>query len=177
MKDQTACVREEGADSRPSSPGAHDKELSRAKNSAYRWLSIRPRSRAEVERKLRDKEFSDDIVCTVMLHLERLGYVNDQEFAAQWARGRTRLRGFGRRRIEQELKVKGISSDTIRETLARLFEDSSEIDIARREAEKKLRTLVRFEPPVRRRRLAGFLERKGFSSDIIRALIRESGSL
>jgi regulatory protein len=177
MRDETACVRSGGADGPASSVVSEDRQISRAKNTAYRYLSIRPRSRSEILRKLTDKEFPGEIIGRVMLHLERLGYVNDREFAGQWARSRTRLRGFGRRRIEQELRAKGISSDIIRETVAHLFEDSSEIDIARKEAEKKLKTLVRFEPEVRRRRLAGFLERKGFSSDIIRAIVRESGSV
>ncbi len=104
-----------------------------------------------------------------------MGYVNDHEFAGQWARSRVRLRGFGKRRIEQELRSKGISRDIIHEILADLFQDSPESDIARLEAQKKLKTLTCFEPEVRRRRLAGFLERKGFSSDIIRSVFNDSG--
>jgi regulatory protein len=150
----------------------NEQQLTKAKNSAYRYLSVRPRSRTEVERKLTEKAFADSVVQTVLADLARLGYINDRNFAGQWARSRIRLRGFGRRRIEQELREKGISRDIIRDTLAGLFRDSPEIDVARREAEKKLRTLVRFEPEVRRRRLAGFLERKGFSSEIIRSIIR-----
>jgi regulatory protein len=150
----------------------HDKELKRAKNAAYRYLAIRPRSRAEVEQKLADREFPQTIVSAVIDHLLRLGYLNDREFARQWAASRTRTRGFGRRRIEQELRLKGVDRELIRETLTGLFEESPELDVARREAAKKLRTLGRFEPEVGRRRLAGFLERKGFSSEIIRTVLR-----
>jgi regulatory protein len=107
-----------------------------------------------------------------MDHLLRLGYLNDAQFARDWAASRTRTRGYGRRRIEQELRNKGIDSDIIGETLARLFEETPETDVARKAAEKKLRSLTRFEPEVRKRRLAGFLERKGFSSEIIRSIIR-----
>jgi regulatory protein len=149
-----------------------DKGLKRAKNTAYRYLTIRPRSRVEVERKLQDREFPSDIVSSVIDHLIKLGYLNDEQFARQWAASRVRSRGFGRRRIAQELRTKGISPDLIRETLGALFEESAEADIARKEADKKLRTLARFEPEVRRRRLAGFLERKGFSSEIIRTILR-----
>ena len=177
MRDETSGVRASGADHIGSSAPSDDKLVSRAKNTAYRFLSIRPRSRAELERKLRDKELPGEVINRVILHLDRLGYVNDREFAGQWARSRTRLRGLGRRRIEQELRGKGISREIIRETLARLFEDSSEIDTARKEAEKKLRTLERFEPEVRRRRLAGFLERKGFSPDIIRTIVHSLHAL
>lgn len=151
----------------------NEKEVTRAKNAAYRYLTYRPRSRAEVERKLSEKGFSEPVVDAVIVDLDRLGYVNDREFAVQWARSRTRLRGFGRRRIDQELRDRGISRETIRETLGVIFADSSEIDIARREAEKKLRSLTRFAPDVRRRRLAGFLERRGFSSEMIHTILQD----
>jgi regulatory protein len=149
-----------------------DKVLKRARNSAYRYLTIRPRSCVEVERKLQDREFPPDIVSSVIDYLIKLGYLNDEQFARQWAASRVRSRGFGRRRLEQELRSKGVSSVTIKETLGALFEDAPEAEVARKEADKKLRTLTRFGPEVRRRRLAGFLERKGFSSEIIRTILR-----
>ena len=148
-----------------------DRELKRAKNVAYRYLALRPRSRAEVEKKLRDREFTAEVVSSVVDHLLRLRYLNDEEFARQWAAGRVRSRGFGRRRIEQELRLRGVGRETIAAALEGLFDERSETDLARREAEKKLRTLTRFEPEVRKRRLAGFLERKGFSSGIIRGIL------
>jgi regulatory protein len=148
-----------------------DKELSRAKNTAYRYLSYRPRSRKELEEKLREREFAGDTIDAVVDQCIRLGYLDDARFAEQWARSRVRLRGFGRRRIEQELRGKGIDRETVRDALDRLFEDSSEAEVARKEADKKLKTLSRFDPEVRRRRLAGFLERKGFSSEIIRVIL------
>jgi regulatory protein len=150
----------------------NEKLLKRAKNAAYRYLTIRPRSRKELEDKLNDREFPADIISSVLDHVSRLGYLDDRAFAAQWAASRVRSRGFGSRRIEQELRRKGISRDTINEILSALFEEAPESDIARKEADKKLRTLTRFEPEVRRRRLAGFLERKGFSSEIIRTILR-----
>jgi regulatory protein len=157
---------------RPLNAGTEDKELKRAKNTAYRYLTIRPRSRIEVQTKLRDREFPRDIISSVIDHLIKLGYLNDEQFAQQWAASRVRSRGFGRRRIEQELRTKGIDRDTVKEVLGNLFEESPEADIARKEADKKLKTLSRFEPEVRRRRLAGFLERKGFSSGTIRDILR-----
>jgi regulatory protein len=151
---------------------ADDKLLKRAKNTAYRYLTIRSRSRFEVVQKLRDREFPPDIISSVIDHLIKLRYLNDEQFARDWAASRVRSRGFGRRRLEQELRSKGIGSDIITGTLGSLFGDASEADIARKEADKKLKTLGRFEPEVRRRRLAGFLERKGFSTEIIRTILR-----
>jgi regulatory protein len=148
-----------------------EKELTRAKNVAYRYLSYRPRSRAEIEAKLRDKEFDEAIVAAVLVDLARLGYVNDEQFARVWARGRIRLRGFGRRRIDQELKAKGVDQEIIRETFAEVFGETSETETAKQVAEKKLRTMQHVEPEARKRRLAGLLERKGYAFDVIREVL------
>lgn len=156
-----------------STPIDSSAELTRAKNTAYRYLTIRPRSQFEIESKLREKKFSDDVVNQVIAHLVKLGYVNDGWFAEQWASSRARARGFGKRRIEQELRQKGVSRDAIHQALQTAFGDQPEEELARKEAAKKVKTLARFEPEVQRRRLAGHLERKGFSSDVIRSIIRK----
>lgn len=151
------------------------KELKRAKNTAYRYLTIRSRSRAEIVKKLRDKEFSPSVIEAVMEDLLRLGYVDDRKFAAQWAASRARLRGYGRKRIEQELRQKGVGQETIREALGEAIPPEDERETARTVAEKKLRTMKSLEPEARKRRLAGFLERKGFPHEIIWDILRTVG--
>ena len=151
-----------------------EKALTKARNAAYRFLTYRPRSRSEIETKLRDKEFDDAIIEAVLADLARLGYVNDLQFARQWTRSRSRLRGFGRRRIGQELKNKGIGREIIREVFAEVFSDGTEVETAKRVAGKKLNTMGSLDRETRRRRLAGFLERRGFSFEIIRMVLRDT---
>jgi regulatory protein len=148
------------------------KEAARAKNTAYRYLSYRPRSRAEMEAKLRDKGFNDPVIAAVLSDLDRLGYLDDEKFAGQWASGRVRLRSFGRRRVERELRDKGVDHDTVTRTLDEVLQPSVELATAKETAERKLRTLQSFDRETRRRRLAGFLERKGFSYDVIGDVLR-----
>jgi regulatory protein len=150
-----------------------DKVLARARNTAYRLLTYRPRSRAELIQKLVDKGFDGTVIGTVVDYLERMGYINDRQFAEQWASGRVRLRGFGRRRIEQELRNKGVGRDAITEAFAQVFGDETELETARRAATKKIASLNSSDEETRRRRLAGFLERKGFSFEIIWKVVKE----
>jgi len=152
-----------------------EKETARAKNAAYRLLTRRPHSRAELETKLRNKHFDDAVIGQVIDGLLRLGYVNDRQFAEQWAASRLRLRGLGRRRIEQELRQKGIDQETINEALAGVFDIDAESDAAKRAAEKKLNTMKAADQEAKYRRLAGFLERKGFSYEIIRNIMKAMG--
>ncbi len=148
------------------------KELTRARNAAYRLLTFRPRSHAELEQKLREREFDESVICEVLADLERLGYVNDRQFAGQWAAARLRLKGLGRRRIERELRRKGVPQEIIREAVAEAVPPDEEREAAVKAAEKKLRTMLSVSSDVRMRRLAGFLERKGFSSEITRSIIQ-----
>jgi regulatory protein len=148
-----------------------DSECTRAKNIAYRYLSYRPRSYSEVEKKLRDKGFGEVTIHRVLSNLIRLGYVDDEKFADQWAQSRVRLRGLGRRRIEQELRDKGVDRETARRALEEVLTADLEIETARSVAERKLLTMRTLDRETRRRRLAGFLERKGFSFDVIRQIL------
>ena len=151
-----------------------EKELTRARNAAYRLLTYRPRSHAELEQKLRERGFDKAVIEAVLADLERLGYINDRQFAGQWAASRLRLKGSGRRRIEQELRRKGISQEVIREAVAEAVSADDEWEAAVKAAEKKLRTMQSVGPDVRRRRLAGFLERNGYSTQIVRSILNSS---
>jgi regulatory protein len=151
-----------------------EKELTKARNAAYRLLTYRPRSRAELEAKLRDKEFDDAIIGAVLAELARFGYVNDLQFAREWTRSRIRLQGFGRRRIGQELKNKGIGREIIGEVFAEVFSEETEIETAKRVVERRVNTMKSLDRETRKRRLAGFLERKGFNFEIIRTVLRDT---
>jgi regulatory protein len=154
-------------------PDLTEKKSTKAKSAAYRLLTYRPRSRAELIGKLQEKGFDLAVIEGVLADLERYGYVNDRQFAEQWAAGRLRRRGFGRRRVERELRDKGVERDIIAETLASVWSGDIEMKTARASAERKLKTLRSFDGETCRRRLAAFLERKGFSYDIIRTVLTD----
>ncbi len=148
-----------------------EKELTRARDTAYRYLAFRARSLAEVEVRLRAKGFAEPVVRETISTLARLGYVDDAKFAVQWAESRIKLRNFGRRRIERELRDKGIDGDIIRGALTGLLAPGEESETAKKAARKKMQTMPSLDADTRRRRLAGFLERKGFSYEIIRDIL------
>jgi regulatory protein len=152
----------------------YEKELARAKDAAYRYLTYRPRSRAEVGAKLRDKGFDEAVIQSTLSGLVRLGYLDDEKFARLWAESRVRLRAFGRRRIDRELREKGIDPSIVREALDGVFTVDQEIDIAQKAAAGKVKGMQCLDRETRRRRLAGFLERKGFPYDVIRDVLKKT---
>lgn len=154
---------------------SHEKNIVRAKNISYRYLTICSRSRKELEQKLAEKKFESDVIRIVVDNLILAGYINDDVFAVQWACSRIKQRSFGRRRIAQELQQKGIDKEIIREALVKAITHEDECQAAQRATEQKLKSMKNIEPEARKRRLAGFLQRKGFSYDIIYTMLPLAG--
>lgn len=146
-----------------------------AREAALRLLAVRPRSAAELLRRLRMKGYEPEIGEEVIARLRELGMIDDAAFAGLVVRDRVRLRPQGARRLANELRAKGVDAETasaaIRETLE--GEQTDERELARRAAEK-WRPRPGEEPASARRRLHGFLARRGFDGDVIREILDEA---
>ena len=62
-----------------------------------------------------------------MADLEARGYVDDRAFAAAWAESRARGRSFGRQRLQEELRARGVARPLVEAAIDRAFEDTSEL--------------------------------------------------
>lgn len=146
-----------------------------AREAALRLLAVRPRSAAELARRLRMKGYEPEIGEEVIARLRDLGMIDDAAFAGTLVRDRVRLKPQGARRLANELRAKGVDDETaraaIRETMA--GEQTDERELARRAAEK-WRPRAGEEPARARRRLHGYLARRGFDSDVIREVLDET---
>lgn len=137
----------------------------KAYDQAVRYLGIRRRSRAEIERYLRRKDWDDEVVAQTLRRLDELGLVDDQAFAAAWIRDRQLLRPRSTQALRFELMKLGVGREAIDEALAGEVADQSE---------------VVYELAKRRRRqyanddkLMAYLARQGFAyADIKKALAR-----
>ncbi len=137
-------------------------------------LAIRSRSERELQRTLAQKGHAPEHVAAAIERLLALGFLNDAEFARSFARSRAVGRGLSRRRIQAELARRGVASDLIAAAVADVMEDEGvdERALVEAAAAKKMRSLAKYEPDVQRRRLYGFLARKGFSADLIREVVQ-----
>ena len=143
-------------------------------------LAARARSRVELRRLLiRKGEPVDQVdqVDRVLDRLEGAGYLDDADFARQFARTKALGSGMSRRRVQQELARRGVDREIADAAIDEVFveEAVSEIETVERLARKKLRSLARFDEETRRRRLYGFLARRGFESEEIREVLHRLG--
>lgn len=145
-------------------------------------LAARPRSRTEMRRSLSRRDEAPAVVERVLDRLERAGYLDDAEFARQFARARSLVRGASRRWVQQELARRGVARETAEAAIDEVFADEGvdEYAAVERLARKKLPGLAHLDAITRRRRLYAFLARRGFETDDIRrvlAALGETGAL
>jgi regulatory protein len=138
---------------------------------ALRYLEYRPRSAAEVHNHLISRGYSTAAAAGALEKLHSLSYLNDENFARNWATFRFASRGYGPKRIEQELRSKGIRETLIRDVLRETLDPGCEVDRARLLLRKKFNSQNLTNPKVIRRAV-GFLQRRGYSSKVIFDLLK-----
>ena len=138
----------------------------RAAAAASRLLSCRPRSAAELRTRL-NQRFAGHVVDRVVESLVSSGDLDDATFARLWANARDAHNPRSTSAIKRELRAKGISQDLA----SAAVEDVDDLHNAHRVALKASRRLQDATPAVFRRRLWGYLRRRGFSDSIARTTI------
>jgi len=144
---------------------------------ALKLLGFRAQSAAELRRQLLRK---GEPLVDVEAAIDRLRdqrYLDDADFARQFARSKLIAAGASRRRIVQELSRRGVARDVANRAVDEL-RDADGVDptaAVRRVAEKKWKSLGRFDDFTRRRRLYAFLARRGFDPDEIKDVMNTLG--
>ena len=135
-----------------------------------RLLARRLHSRAELRRKLGRREYGDPVIDPVLDDLARLGYLDDERFAAAMAQSLRQHRRVGARRAVVELVRAGVPVDLAQRAAADAYATSDPVAEAKRLVAKQAARLRALDPQVARRRLAGLLQRRGYDLDTVRAV-------
>jgi len=141
---------------------------------AMRLLSVRPHAEKELLFKLIRRQVPAAAAAAAIAECKRLGYLNDAQLAED-AASLLSSRGYGPRRMQQQLRQKGVNSELIQSALAN--EELDHQSSAREAASYKLRLLSR-ETDIRKKRdkLYRFLLGRGFSFEVIKQVVGELGS-
>lgn len=144
--------------------------VEKAKQNALRYVSLRPRSEYELRTHFRRKAYEDVVIDEVIAYLVAIDLLDDTAFANFWVEQRETFRPRSRFALSQELRQKGISREIIDEVL----EQVDETDAARRAAEKRMNHFSGLPEDVFKKKLGGYLQRRGFSYEVIRETINEA---
>ena len=165
----------------PAEP-AEPPDAARALEIAAHFLGTRPRTRWELERRLRRAGAEETVIATALERLAELGYLDDAAFARWWGEQRDRHAPRGRRMIESELRQRGVPREVVdayRDEHAapvRNLEDASlpgnEAERAREALERHLRGRTLPTEPRALQRIGMYLMRRGFDPETARNAIR-----
>jgi len=139
---------------------------------ALRLLTGRDYSTARISEKLSARQVSRQDVDAVITRLQREGWLNDQRYAERFADSALSSGRFYGARLRMEMRRRGFAAEVVCEALAPLLAERDEISEVRSAAERRY---PGFSYPTAsdrdKRRLIGFLQRRGFGfSSIMRAL-------
>jgi regulatory protein len=141
---------------------------------ALDMLEARARAVTELRRLLIKKGEPPDDVDVAIERLRAAGVLDDANFARQLTRSKAVGGGHSRRRIQQELAKRGVARDISHEAIEEVFDEEGidEAAAIERIARKKLRLLGGLDVATQKRRLFGFLARRGYDSDAIARVLR-----
>jgi regulatory protein len=130
------------------------------------YCGYQERCHEEVVAKLRTMKLDSDEIDQVMVHLIAENFLNEARFACSFARGKHRIKQWGKIRITLELKAKKITSGLI--TLA-LKEISPEeyLETFENLAVRNWESIRETNPIKKRKKFCDYLLRKGFESNLV----------
>ena len=148
------------------------KNENEAKDIALRFLSFRRRTEKEVQDRLQKRDFDEKIIKRTIAKLKEYDLINDLEFATAWVKERLAYKPRGKKLLWQELWKKGIRKEIVDQVTQELCqdEDKSVLELVEK-IKKKYKNL---EPQVAKRRMYGFLLRRGFSYESVKNALRLS---
>ena len=148
-------------------------DIERAKSRAINYISGKLKTKYEVRLKLKEKDFTEDIIDEVINILEKEEYLNDRLYCEVFIEDKKQLNGYGKNKIKSLLIQKGVSKSVFEDFLDE-FEYEEEFDNALKMGIKKLNLLSNEEDVFKKKqKLINYLAYRGFSFDVINDVLRE----
>jgi len=142
------------------------------KRKLEQYCVYQDRCHKEVEQKMREYNLIPEAKEMILLSLLQDNFLNEERFAKNFARGKFRIKHWGKQRIVRELKFRDISSYNIKTALKEIDEQEY-LKTIYSITEKRNEAIS--EPNIykRKRKLIDFLMRKGYENELIYKTVDE----
>lgn len=140
-----------------------------ARSIALRALGRRAASRQELDRTLERRDVEPDVRAAVLERLEHEGLVDDAELARDLAERLRERKHLGERGIAAELRKRGLDPDDVERG-----DVDDELQRAIDAATERRRRLSSLDDETAERRLAAWLQRRGFGGSTVRTAIERT---
>lgn len=131
-----------------------------------KYCTYQDRCHAEVRRKLIDLGVYGDDLEEVMAELISDNFLNEERFARSFARGKFRMKSWGRVRIMSELRARQVSEYCMRKALEEIPEDEY-FTTANRVILQRLGAETELNPFKRKAKVAAYAVRRGYELELI----------
>jgi len=138
---------------------------------ARRWCALQERCHSETRSKLFTWNIREEEAEQVISQLISEGFLNEERFARAYARGKFRMKHWGRVKIINALKLKKISPYCLRKGLEEIDEEEY-MQTLLKLYNKRCKEVKERNPWARKAKILTFLAGKGFEPDLIRELLR-----
>lgn len=139
---------------------------------AAAYCAYQERTQQEVRTKLYTYGLEPDDVEEIIVRLGQEKMLDEERYAQAYVRGKYGLKKWGRRKIVQGLKAKGISDYCIKQGLKEIDYDVYEENLQQL-LEKKNATEKEKNPFARRQKLSYYLLSKGYESDLVQEALKK----
>ena len=137
-----------------------------------RYCAYQERCHKEVREKLITMQMIPQVIDNIICHLIDEGYLNEERFATSFARGKFKIKKWGRVRIEMVLKKKEISSYNIKKALEEL-DEMDYLNTFESLAQKGCALIKETNPYKKRTKLIQYLLYRGWESHLVYDKVKE----
>ena len=146
--------------------------LEEAKRALERYCVYQDRCHKEVISKLYDCNMIPETHDIIIVHLIQYDFLNEERFSKSFARGKFRIKKWGKVRIVRELKFRNISAYNVKTALKEI-EESDYFNTFNTLALKKFDSITESNPYKKKKKLADYLLYRGWESDLVYKKVSE----
>jgi len=146
--------------------------LKEAQKKIEHFCAYQERCHEEVIAKLRSMRMEQDEIDQIMVHLINDNYINEERFACSFARGKHRIKHWGKIRIVNELKFKKISQTLINIALKEITSEEYNTTFHTL-ADRHWDSIQETNILKKRKKFCDYLLRRGFESNLIFEKVKE----
>ena len=136
------------------------------------YCAYQDRCHEEVIQKLRSMKMDSDEIDAIIVHLIASNFLNESRFACSFARGKHRIKHWGKIRIVNELKFRKISQYNINLALKEITTEEYEATFHNL-AEQNWESIRESNPLKKRKKFCDYVLRKGFESNLVYEKVKE----
>lgn len=136
------------------------------------FCAYQERCHDEVVQKLRAMKMDSNEIDEILAHLIKENYLNESRFACSFARGKHRIKFWGKVRIVNELKFRNISTYNINLALKEITAEEYEVNFYAL-AERNWHSIKESNGLKKRKKYCDFLLRKGYESNLVYEKVKE----